>query len=228
MTLSFASFQNKDVFEMFLQKMTYKDIIVILITFGIFFIFYFDYSIWQKFSHAKYLVIFISGIAFMGYVNSRLVVADSLEKVKYIVNSDFDSVLSAIEPLKFVDNKLFDKIVSDCKKFLKVYNESLDKNPNKNCDSNSKSESSSLIWGTVKQAKKYKKRILENMHKFPKEPSYNDKLVYQTQQMEIILNAYMRSIITECDRKGRMEKSSVLNIDTSLHYPSHPLPANVS
>lgn len=220
----FTGFPNRDFIEIFIDRMNYKDVIVLVAMVGLCIIFYFDYSFWQKLEHARYLVVFVAGVAFMGYLNSRLHSTNTVEEPKQpklLVNDDFDVVLKAIEPLKFVDEGIYDSVVKDTKKFMVVYHNSLDKNPNSTCNAPS-GDDTGIIWYNVKQAKKYKKRILRNMHKFPQSVDYQDKLNYQIQQMEVTLNAYMRAIVRACDQKGQEKKRNLMTYDTQLIYPSHP------
>lgn len=222
-------FSNKEFIEIFIEKMTYKDVLVIVLLLGLFVIFYFDYDFLQKLSHVRYLIIFAAGVGFMGYVSNRLQTTDqnissSENGKKYIVNEDFDKILKSIEPLGNINEgaDIYKSLVKDVKKFRTVYNNALNQDPSATCNKNNAADteidSANDVWYVVKQAKKYKNRIISGMHEFPKSIEFKEKLDFQIQQMDITLNAYLRRIVRECDNKSKTykRKRNLLTHDTLL------------
>lgn len=226
-------FSNKEFIEIFIQKMTYKDVLVIVLLIGLFVIFYFDYDFLQKLSHVRYLIIFAAGVGFMGYVSNRLQYTDENISAdgntgengkKYIVNEDFDKIIKSIQPLSNINGgaDIYKSLVKDVKKFRTVYNNALNQDPMATCNKNNAADneidSANDVWYVVKQAKKYKNRIISTMHEFPKSIEFKDKLDFQIQQMDITLNAYLRRIVRECDNKSKTFKKNrnLLTHDTLL------------
>lgn len=204
---------QRDFMLLLLDKMNYLDVIILTILFSIFFLFYMDYDIMQKLTHLKYVIVILSLIGFIGYIRHRINQLSSAPTTKNTkkhfgyVNNDFDSVLLAIEPLKVIDTNTYNNLVKNINKFVAIYEKTMDQNPSNYCTTPGQTEQP-IIWNNVKQAKKYKNRIMKNMHSFPASETYNAKLNYHTQQMEITLNAYLRAIIRECNKKAEKKDPS--------------------
>lgn len=202
---------QRDFMLHLLAKMNYQDVIILTILFAIFFLFYMDYDIMQKITHLKYVIITIATIALFGYLKHKInQIHDEPITTKHrksIVNNDFDSVLLAIEPLKVIDQDTYDSLVKNINKFVGIYEKTIDQNPSNYCSKPGQTEQP-IVWDNVKQAKKYKTRIMKNMHSFPSSDSYNEKLNYHTQQLEITINAYLRAIIRECNAKAEKKDRS--------------------
>ena len=206
---------QRDFMLLLLDKMNYLDVIILTILFAIFFLFYMDYDIMQKLTHLKYVIVIVSLIGFFGYIRHRINQLSSIpstnkKRHQGYVNNDFDSVLLAIEPLKVIDIDTYNSLVNNIKKFVAIYEKTMDQNPNNYCTKPGPPTPSEqpIVWDNVKQAKKYKNRIMKNMHSFPTSETYNAKLNYHIQQMEITLNAYLRAIIRECNIKAEKKDPS--------------------
>lgn len=201
---------ERDIIAKTLAALTYKDIVIIVALGGIFFILYFDYSIFQKFEHFKYLIIFTAGVACMGYIMARAneTAAATPKPNQTRINTDFDPIIDAISALRAIPdlNAKIDSIEKNISRFVQIYHKSQDRNPAFKCGGNFDAP----VYDEIKDAKKAKEKIIRDFNKIllaSDGENYEDKVRYQLGRAEVTLNAYLRQIHTICNTKGGKRRS---------------------